>query len=529
MTSPHGPEGPGTEHQPAGSITRDQDPSLPLDLLAGYGARVLDPRDAERIEGQETLRSTAYVADRLLVRSGAEEQSLELVREAAAKFGLETRMDPESSQLPHSGYLLRFRARPHEPVPPPDAWKVLQWARSFGRRRGAESALTEIGLDHLMFASVGVIRRRRPMASQAQLEAVSATSPSTVSEEEAISDYGRPGSGGRQPVAWLGPPPARHHDDELPGRRPVVAILDNGCGRHPWLANVVRPEPMLGYDVIGHSEPDTNPEVWSVDGLPLDDSVDAVAGHGTFMAGLVHMFCPDASVVAVRVVEPDGVALESHVVLTLAQIAEVVRRHRNGEQGGFPVDVLIMSMGYYHETSTEAAHSALAEVLAFLGTLGVIVVAAAGNDATSRPMYPAAFAASSAGSTSTSSVPVVSVGANNPDGSAAMFSNSGPWVKSWQPGASLVSTMPTTFRGTGTRSAGVASSGERQPVDPDDFRTGFAVWSGTSFAAPVLGGQLAASLLADAGSGALHDEAGLSAAVAGARQALSHCVNTRPS
>ena len=39
-------------------------------------------------------------------------------------------------------------------------------------------------------------------------------------------------------------------------------------------------------------------------------------------------------------------------------------------------------------------------------------------------------------------------------------------------------------------------SGERRSaLDPDDFSSGFGVWSGTSFAAPVLAGELAAALV----------------------------------
>ena len=39
-------------------------------------------------------------------------------------------------------------------------------------------------------------------------------------------------------------------------------------------------------------------------------------------------------------------------------------------------------------------------------------------------------------------------------------------------------------------------SGEfRSTIDPDDFWGGFGVWSGTSFAAPVLAGQLAQAML----------------------------------
>ena len=44
-------------------------------------------------------------------------------------------------------------------------------------------------------------------------------------------------------------------------------------------------------------------------------------------------------------------------------------------------------------------------------------------------------------------MPLVAVGATNPDGSIALFSNAGPWVRTWRPGAGLVSTVPTTFDG----------------------------------------------------------------------------------
>jgi hypothetical protein len=35
----------------------------------------------------------------------------------------------------------------------------------------------------------------------------------------------------------------------------------------------------------------------------------------------------------------------------------------------------------------------------------------------------------------------------------------------------------------------------RETIDPDDFSGGFAVWSGTSFAAPVAAGELACALV----------------------------------
>ena len=43
-------------------------------------------------------------------------------------------------------------------------------------------------------------------------------------------------------------------------------------------------------------------------------------------------------------------------------------------------------------------------------------------------------------------VPIVSVGALNPNGTDALFSNAGPWVRAHAQGASVMSTMPA-FQG----------------------------------------------------------------------------------
>ena len=70
------------------------------------------------------------------------------------------------------------------------------------------------------------------------------------------------------------------------------------------------------------------------------------------------------------------------------------------------------------------------DILRRLGECGVSVVCSAGNDATARPMFPAAFApwADGAGGVQPEDtvVPIMSVGALNPNGTDALFSNAGP-------------------------------------------------------------------------------------------------------
>ena len=65
---------------------------------------------------------------------------------------------------------------------------------------------------------------------------------------------------------------------------------------------------------------------------------------------------------------------------------------------------------------------------------GAIVVAVAGNDATSRPTFPAAYPAS------------VAVSATNRKGTFARFSNSGGWVGLAAPGVGIYATGPSGYQ-----------------------------------------------------------------------------------
>src|SRR5699024_9070446 len=123
------------------------------------------------------------------------------------------------------------------------------------------------------------------------------------------------------------------------------------------------------------------------------------------------------------------------------------------------------------------------ELLKRLGECGTVVVCSAGNDATARPYFPAAFAPWNDGNgpvkTSPGCAPTESVGALNPNGgTVALFSNTGPWVRSYVTAAAVLSTMPALQGGylpvARTRSHGWT----REAIDPDDFQGQFAVWSG---------------------------------------------------
>jgi len=197
----------------------------------------------------------------------------------------------------------------------------------------------------------------------------------------------------------------------------------------------------------------------------------------------------------------DGAVAESDLLdaLKLLLIRQNLAQAAGDSRG--VIDVVSLSLGYYHEQPEDVTFDPqLLQPLRALSECGVAVVASVGNDATTRLMFPAAFTPFPGGQIATfdpSCVPLISVGALNPDQSIALFSNAGPWVRCHRPGAALVSTFPVTFNAAAEPSyrVRVPGDGVRETIDPDDFRSGFGTWSGTSFAAPILAGELAQCLL----------------------------------
>jgi subtilisin family serine protease len=279
-------------------------------------------------------------------------------------------------------------------------------------------------------------------------------------------------------------------------RAPVVVTLDTGLGRHPWFPDgpTVERDPRVDGRPIGlRFAPGEDAEV---DGSTLglvNGGLDPLAGHGTFIAGLIRQHCPSAVIVSAPVMYGDGVADEVDVVEALTSLW--LRQRLATAPGGNAddaIDVITLSLGYHHERGAQVNdEEALFRVLRALSEAGVVIVAGSGNDASEAEFMPAAYAARVTGA------PMVSVGALNPDGqTVAVYSNTGDWVQTYRPATHVVSTMPTTFDSTTRGDLLAAPDGlpRRGTPDPDDFSGGFGLWSGTSFAAPALAGQVAAAM-----------------------------------
>jgi len=497
--------------RPTEVLERAPAPPVSGDALNRYGGRVLNPEKAGTVAGRP-VNPTAYVGGELLVQGSADGSALEALVEAAATTGhgiapsspkrtryLEELGESALSELASKVWVTRFRLEPDATGrgPTPDAWTVLQKYRELtGTVRGEPA----VGLNHLVSLTSSAGITGTPYFSGPGIDGAPYFSGPGVGgapyfSGPGVGSYAEPGRGGRTPVTWLGRPP--EPTVRATGtRRPVVAVLDTGLGEHDWLRP---PFATVGATVNGHriglgSEvPD--PEQTGVVEDPLQGGLDSDSGHGTFIAGIIRQVCPDAQVLAIRVMPSDGVVDEHQLTTALNML--LVRQAQAQLAGNHAevIDVMSLSLGYYHESPEDVAYSSvLGGTLRSLGELGVAVVAAAGNNATTTPLFPAGLASRSKGTDQRrDQVPLVSVGALNPDGTVAMFSNAGTWVSTHRPGAAVVSTLPVTF--DGSLQPAVATRDGRATVDPDNYASGFGIWSGTSFAAPVLAGEIASHLL----------------------------------
>ena len=240
------------------------------------------------------------------------------------------------------------------------------------------------------------------------------------------------------------------------GAGTIVAVLDTGVDRrHPALAGRL----MLGRDFV---DDDGDPSEVLPTCPPGSGATDPRAcgpyGHGTHVAGLIALSAPEAKIMPLRVLDPQGVG-------NMWVLAEALRyaADPDGDPGTDDgADVINLSLATVNRSGLLGL--ILGEICSNDPAVPrdptapvyprVVVVAAAGNRGTTAEMFPAAENFEGE----------LSVAASQQDDTLAAFSERDDRVDLMAPGVGITSSVP----GNGT-----------------------GVWAGTSMAAPIVAGVAA--------------------------------------
>jgi hypothetical protein len=284
---------------------------------------------------------------------------------------------------------------------------------------------------------------------------------------------------GHGTIAWL-PAPSYEMPVRPPWppshRPPVIALLDTGVRQHEWLPADGHPF-VLFAEQLGWPSPVPDDDAEP----PPDGDYRSHWGHATFIAGLIRLAAPGAQVLSMRVMNRYGKVSEDDAASALNWLVD-----NPHPAGGRDIDIVLMAFGRQGDPGDRDLQKLRAPIKQ-LSDRGVRIVASAGNDGAERPVYPAAFAADP-GLSFKSRRSVLSVGALDTPTERAPYSNYGPWVAEWCRGTNILSIMPLT-----TKSSGEHTPGFNPAVAPAPGH-GYAWWSGTSFAAATVAGNLAARL-----------------------------------
>lgn len=292
---------------------------------------------------------------------------------------------------------------------------------------------------------------------QARTAGRRSTVPSALTDRTPVQFYGATVINGyvHQPATSLVSLDAARTQTQSAGTG-TVAVIDTGVDpNHPVLKDVLLPGYDFTRDAPGGDEtldvalpalpqPGVQP-IWTNDrsSALVDQSTAAVIdgnaqygdfGHGTMVAGVVHLTAPTAKILPLKAFKSDGTGYNSDIIRA---IYYAIGQH---------VSVLNMSFnlaGYSQEVKTAIDTASQANVVS---------VASSGNAGNDTPLYPASYPA------------VMSVASTSNTDQLSTFSSYGKSVWVGAPGEGVVTTYP--------------------------WGTYAAAW-GTSFSAPFISGTVA--------------------------------------
>jgi subtilisin family serine protease len=313
-----------------------------------------------------------------------------------------------------------------------------------------QGMLASRGFDGYTERRGGIVRLRRPAVYQPDVE-------STLDEAGSLGAVGWPnyiatmaavgkGIGGPEPVQSLGD--FSDYGLKSAGTPARVAVIDTGIpadkrSSDGWLDRIDR----------------TSDNRDLLDLLPCgpDGYLDFQAGHGTFVAGIIERVAPGADIRVYRAADTDGFATDDDVADAMLRAVDDNAQIINLSLGGRTAD----------DQPPLAMARAVSSIFASRSRDEVVIVAAAGNYGDTSPCWPAAL-------------PQV-------DAVAGLTAHLSP--AQWSSHGNVrFSTVAEGIRSTFV-------TGRESPIfdrDPETFPpNAWAMWSGTSFAAPQVAGAIA--------------------------------------
>lgn len=321
-----------------------------------------------------------------------------------------------------------------------------------------------LGFADLLLLQKGVLSVEQDLVVKLNQSAAQSGTPAGLYDRTPVNYYGTTVWNGyvNQPAAQIIRIADTHSTYHLDGTGAVVAVIDTGVDpMHPMLQKVV----IEGFDFTRNKggTPDerndvtgngTTAAVLETDGAPvilngttaavLEGTTAAVLegvhyqafGHGTIVAGVIHLVAPQAQIMPLKAFQADGTANLSDIIRAVHYAAS----HK--------ADVIHMSFSFSKYSKEMYVALKVAQLR------GCVLVASAGNDGQKEVVYPAGYTGM-----------VIGVASTNNRDQISTFSNYGSqvvWVAA--PGEYIVSAYPY-----GT----------------------YAAASGTSFSAPMVSGAAA--------------------------------------